>query len=88
MTGGIEAALEQARAPAGDKKVGLWGGADIIRQYLEAELLDELNIHIAPVTARGQVRPFEGLDPDGIELRMTGCVDTPGATHLRLDVVK
>jgi dihydrofolate reductase len=85
---GIEAALAQARAAAGDKNVGIWGGADIMRQYLRARLLDELQIHLVPVLLGSGVRLFEDLDPDGIELRRAASIETPGATHLRLEVVK
>jgi len=46
VTDGIEAALELARAAAGDNNVGIWGGANIIRQYLKAGLLDEMQIHL------------------------------------------
>jgi dihydrofolate reductase len=82
VSDGLEAALEQARAAAGDKAVGLWGGADIFRQYLAAGLIDELHIHIAPVVL-GQGTPlFERLETDGIELEPVACVQTPGATHL------
>jgi len=48
VTDGIEAALELARAAAGDKDVGIWGGANIMRQYLKAGLLDEMQIHLIP----------------------------------------
>ena len=85
---GIEAALEQARAAAGDKNVGVWGGADVIRQCLEAGWLDEIQIHLVPVLLGGGIRLFEGLDPEGIELRRRSSIETPGATHLRLDVLK
>jgi dihydrofolate reductase len=87
VTDGIEAALELARAAAGDKDVGVWGGANLIRQYLEARLLDELNIHLVPLLLGGGVRLFEGLDPEGIELRRASSIETPGATHLRFDVM-
>jgi len=49
VTKGIEAALEQAQAAAGDKDVLAAGGARIVQQYLEAGLLDELQINLAPV---------------------------------------
>jgi dihydrofolate reductase len=49
VTDGIEAALELARAAAGDKNVGIWGGANIMRQYLKAGLLDKLQIHLIPI---------------------------------------
>jgi dihydrofolate reductase len=88
VTDGIEAALERARAAAGDKNVGIWGGANIIRQYLKAELLDEMQIHLIPVLLGGSIRLFEDLDPEGIELRKTSSIETPGATHLRFEVVK
>lgn len=84
---GIEAALEQGHAAAGDRNVGVWGGASIIRQYLMAGLLDELQIHLIPVLLGGGIRLFEDLDPEGIELRRTGSIETPGATHLRFEVI-
>jgi dihydrofolate reductase len=83
VTDGIEAALKRARAAAGDKNVGVWGGADIIRQYLKAGLLDEIQIHHIPILIGDGVRLFEDLDPEGIELRKTSLVDTPGAAHIR-----
>jgi dihydrofolate reductase len=88
VTGGIEAALELARAAAGDKNVGVWGGANIMRQYLKAHLLDEMHIHLVPILLGGGIRLFESLDPEGIELRMLNSIQTPGATHLRFEVVK
>jgi dihydrofolate reductase len=59
VTDGIEAALELTRAAAGDKNVGIWGGANIMRQYLKAGLLDEMQIHLIPyssATASGSSR--------------------------------
>ena len=88
VTDGIEAALELARAAAGDKNVGIWGGANIIRQYLKAGLLDEMQIHLNPILLGNGTRLFEDLDPEGIELRRASSIETPGATHLRFDVVK
>ena len=89
VTDGIEAALQLARSAAGGKSVGIWGGANIIRQYLGAGLLDEIQIHLIPILlGGGGVRLFEGLDPHGIELRKTGSIETPSASHLRFEVVK
>ena len=88
VTSGIEAALELARAAAGDKSVGIWGGANIIRQYLKAGLLDEMQIDLIPIVFGDGVRLFEGLDPEEIELRKTSSIDTPAATHFRFEVVK
>jgi dihydrofolate reductase len=50
VTGGIASALAQAQAAAGDKDVLLGGGADIVGQFLEAGLLDELQLHMVEVT--------------------------------------
>ncbi|MFN2488542.1 MAG: dihydrofolate reductase family protein [Actinomycetota bacterium] len=88
MTDGIEAGLAQARAAAGDKNVGIWGGANIIEQYLEAGLLDEMQIHLIPVLLGDGVRLFADLDSAGIELRKVRSIDTPSATHFRFTVVK
>lgn len=49
VTDGITAALARARAVAGGKDVGIWGGANIIGQYLAAGLVDEPQIHLVPV---------------------------------------
>jgi dihydrofolate reductase len=88
VTEGIEAALELARAAARDKNVGIWGGANIMRQYLKAGFLDEMQIHLIPILLGNGIRLFEDLDPEGIELRRTGSIETPGATHFRFEVVK
>ena len=88
VTDGIEAALKLARAAAGDKNVGIWGGANIIRQYLKAGLLDEMQIHLIPILLGDGIRLFEGLAPQGIELRRTGSTETPAATHFWFEVVK
>jgi dihydrofolate reductase len=88
VTDGIEAALERARAAAGDKNVGIWGGANLIREYLKAGLLDEMHLHLIPVLLGEGIRLFEGLGSDCPELRRTGLIETPGATHLRFEVVK
>src|SRR4051812_48601668 len=86
VTNGIEAALELARAAAGNKNVGIWGGANIIRQYLKAGLLDEMQIDLIPILLGNGIQLFEGLDPEGIKLRKTSAIDTPGATHFRYQV--
>jgi dihydrofolate reductase len=90
VTDGIESALEQARAAAGGKDVGIGGGADVAQQYLRAGLLDELQIHVAPVLLGDGVRLFEShvANPPG-ELECTRVIESPtGVTHLRYRVVK
>jgi dihydrofolate reductase len=85
VTGGIEAALERARAAAGDKDVVVAGGASVVQQYLEAGLLDELQVNVAPVLLGGGTRLFEG--PGAAKtLEVTRVVEAPAVTHLRYRV--
>jgi dihydrofolate reductase len=58
---GVREAIEQASAAAGEKDVSVMGGADVIRQALEADLVDELTIIVAPVVLGGGKRLFEGF---------------------------
>ncbi len=88
VTEGIEAALALARATAGEKDVGIWGGANIIGEYLKAGLVDEMQIHVIPVLFGDGTRLFEDLGDRRIELKRTSTLDTPGATHLRFEVVR
>jgi len=78
VTGGLEAALADARAAAGDKNVGIWGGANTVTQYLQAGLLDELQIHVIPILLGNGVRLFQDLSPAGIELTKRGRSKPPG----------
>lgn len=88
VTDGIESALEQARAAAGDKDVSVAGGANVIQQYLEAGLLDQLQIHLAPLLLGGGIRLFDDVGTEQIELEATRVIDSPGVTHLRYRVLK
>jgi dihydrofolate reductase len=85
VTDGIEAALEDARAAAEGKDVLIAGGADIAQQYLNAGLLDEVQIHLVPVFLGGGVRLFEAVDDRRLELDRV--VESPAVTHLRYRVV-
>jgi dihydrofolate reductase len=86
VTDGIEAALEQARAAAGDKDVVVAGGANVVQQCLRAGLLDELQIHLVPVLFHDGVRLFHQLGAAQVELETTRVVDSPAVTHLRYRV--
>ena len=81
VTDGIEAALEQARAGAGDRDVMLGGGADSINQYLAAGLVDELELHVVPVLLGGGSRLFEGVGP--LQMEQVRSIEAPGVTHLK-----
>jgi dihydrofolate reductase len=67
VTGGIESALAQARAAAGDGDVAIIGGATTINQYLAAGLIDELRLHIVPLTLGAGTRLFDGVPPLKLE---------------------
>jgi dihydrofolate reductase len=88
VTDGIERALEQAREAAGDKDVGVAGGANVAQQYLRAGLLDELQIHLVPILLGGGVRLFDQLGDARIELETTRVVESPQVTHLRFRVLR
>ncbi len=86
VTDGIERALERAKESAGGRDVGLWGGADVVNQYLAAGLLDELELHIAPVVLGGGARLFEGVG-SGVRLEQIRTVEAPGITHVKYRVL-
>ena len=67
VTEGIESALAQARAAAGDGDVAIGGGATTINQFLAAGLIDELRVHIAPLTFGAGTRLFERVPPLKLE---------------------
>ena len=83
VTDGIESALEQATKAADGKDVMLWGGAQIINQYLAAGLLDELELHVVPVLLGGGARLFDDLGDAGVQLEQVRVVEAPGVTHLK-----
>jgi dihydrofolate reductase len=85
VTSGIADAVEQARAAAGDKDVGVMG-ALAVQECLRAGLLDELTINLVPVVLGGGVRLLDGLEPGQLDL--VRVVDAPGVTHLTYRVVK
>jgi len=90
VTDGIERAVRMARDAAGGKNVAVSGGGTLLRQVLAAGLLDELELHIAPVLLGDGMRLLDGgmgLDPrEGIELTPVHVVETPEVTHIRYAV--
>jgi dihydrofolate reductase len=90
VTEGIEAALEQARDAAGEKDVALGGGASVAQQYLTAGLLDELQLHVAPILLGGGARLFDNQLADGPgELECTRVMGSPtGVAHLSYQVMR
>ena len=82
VTDGIEAALEQARRAARGKDVSLAGGAKAAQQYLNAGLVDEMEIHLVPTLLGAGERLFEGVSDLG-GLRLVRTVAAPDVTHLK-----
>ena len=80
---GPESALEQARESAGGRDIRIAGGADVIQQYLNLRVIDELEIALAPVLFGGGRRLFENLREPASRFRIDKVLDTPAATHLR-----
>ncbi|MGH2781117.1 MAG: dihydrofolate reductase family protein [Thermoleophilaceae bacterium] len=78
---GVEAAVERALESAGDKDVHVMGGADVIRQALEAGIVDELGIVIAPVVLGGGKHLFEGFSRS-LDLEHVGVRQSPFATFI------
>jgi dihydrofolate reductase len=81
VTAGIESALEQAAAAAGERPVAIAGGASTVNQYLAAGLVDELHLHISPVVLGRGERLFEGVERLGME--PVQVQSTPGVAHIR-----
>jgi dihydrofolate reductase len=86
VTDGVRSALEQAMDAAGGKDVMLWGGAQVMQQYLAAGLLDELELHVVPVLLGDGARPFENLGGAEVRLEQVRAVEAPGVTHLKYRV--
>ena len=86
VTGGILDALERARAAAAGKDVIVMGGADLLRQYLAAGLVDEFTLTIAPVLLGAGKRLFDGISNTELTFERTSVVESPFATHLRYRV--
>jgi dihydrofolate reductase len=87
VTDGIESALERAKDAAGDKDVMLWGGADVVQQYLAAGLLNELELHVAPVLLGDGARLFDNLGDAEVKLEQVRAIEAPSVTHLKYRVV-
>ena len=81
VTDGIEAALERARAAAGDKDVHIAGGASTVNQYLRAGLIEELHLHVSPRLLGAGERLFADVGDLGIE--PVEVHHSPKATHIR-----
>ncbi len=84
---GIESALEQARAAAGERMIAV-GAANVAQQYLKAGLVDEVHINLVPILLGGGVRMFANLNEHQSRLECTRVIESDGVTHLSYRVLK
>lgn len=84
VTDGIEAALAQAKAAAGDLDVKIGGGVSTVRQYLKAGAIDELHLAVSPVVLGCGESLFAGIDLPSLGYRITEAVPTELTTHIRM----
>nr|WP_091694000.1 dihydrofolate reductase family protein [Algoriphagus locisalis] len=80
---GLDSALEKARQSANGKDIRIQGGAETIQQFLNAGLVDEFFIHIAPVFLGKGIRLFEGMNPEIYDFEITEVIPSDLTTHLR-----
>jgi dihydrofolate reductase len=86
VSDGIESALTQAREASQGRDVWLAGGASAANQYLAAQLVDEIDVSIAPLILGRGARLFEGLESGALKLQQICAVDAPGVTHIKYEV--
>lgn len=82
VTGGIQEALKLAKDAAGSKDVRVGGGVAIIRQYLQAGLIDEMHLAISPVLLGSGEHLLQGIDLTKLGFRLSEHVTTEKATHV------
>ena len=85
VTGGIHEALDRARTAAEGKDVRIGGGAHTIRQYLEARLIDQLHIVVAPILLGAGEPLFAGLDLPSLGYKVTESIATERAIHISIE---
>ena len=88
VTDGIASALEQARAVTGDRNIVIGGGPNIAQQYLNAGLVDEIQIHLVSTLLGEGIRLFDLSDTNPMQLERTRVIEGSGVTHLRFRVMK
>jgi len=85
---GIEDALRRAREVCGSKDVRIAGGANLVLQYLNAGLVDELVLSVAPTFLGAGKRLFDGIDRSAVGVEIIDALSSPNVTHLRYAVKK
>ena len=86
VTDGIGSALEQARRAAAGQDVLLGGGANVVQQYLAAGLVDEFELHVAPILLGDGERLLQNVGD--LRVEQVRAIEAPGVTHIKYRVVK
>lgn len=86
VTDGIDRALDLARDAAGERDVLLAGGADVLNQFLAAELVDRFELHVAPIILGDGERLFVEVGHPSLE--QVRVIEAPGVTHLAYRVLR
>ena len=86
VTDGIGSALDQARVEAADRDVRIAGGAEAVREYLRAGLVDDFELNLAAVLLGAGERLFDHVGD--LQLEQVRAIEAPGVTHLKYRVVK
>lgn len=85
---GLSRTLARAREVAGSKDVRICGGRDVVLQYLNAGLVDELSLTLSPKLLGAGLRLFDGIDTQKLALEIAETVHSPLVTHLRYHALK
>lgn len=85
---GIESALEKAKKSANGKDIRIQGGADTIQQFLNAGLIDECIIHIAPVIIGSGIRLFDKIDKNRFDIEIIEVIHSSTVTHIRYKLTR
>ena len=88
VTDGIESALAQAKIAAKGKDVRISGGAETIREYLDAGQIDEFTLHLAPVVLGDGLRLMDGLSAEKLKFEQTGSSSSALVTHVDYRVLR
>ncbi|WP_026874511.1 dihydrofolate reductase family protein [Jiangella gansuensis] len=86
VTDGIDSAVKQAKATAGDKNVAI-SGVSVGSQLIQAGYVDELVVHVVPLLFGDGVRFYDHVGGDHVDLELIEAIPTPHATHLHYRVV-
>ncbi len=84
---GIERAIEQAKAAAGEKNVAI-ASPSLVQQALKLGLIDEIQVDLMPVLLGDGIPLFGTLGIAPVEMEIQRVVDAPGVTHITYRIVR